>query len=127
MELLKRGHKSTEFIIHCIVQVTGVLVASGIVTNDHWVVRVSGLVVMMLSAIFYGNNRTALKKADLDNKYNFLGPFAEEPEEEVDEDDEDDDDDDDDGDEQPDEDPDDDGGLAKTNAFESDRKHLMGL
>lgn len=59
---VKPGWKTTEFWLHAISMVVGIVMASGI-SGDSVVMKVAGMAAMLLSALGYGVQRVSLKNS----------------------------------------------------------------
>lgn len=57
----KSGFKTTEFWLSFLVVLLGAYMASGLVGDEHWTVKLAGLVASALASLGYGMARAAIK------------------------------------------------------------------
>lgn len=62
---LTKGIKSTEFWLALIATLASLFLASGVLPDTHWAVKVAGLVVAALASLGYSNSRGTAKAAAL--------------------------------------------------------------
>lgn len=67
------GYKTTEFWLTLVVVLAGLLPSSGLLPENHWAVKLCGLVVSALAALGYQVSRGSVKKAEVSNNKPPLG------------------------------------------------------
>lgn len=66
-EKVKAGYKTTEFWLSSLAAIVGLIMSSGALdemASDHWAVKVTGLVVTLLSAMGYTAARGKVKSGE---------------------------------------------------------------
>lgn len=63
--VLSKGYKSTEFWLSTLAIIASLFVASGVLPDTHWAVKVAALIVSALASMGYSASRGAAKAAAL--------------------------------------------------------------
>lgn len=58
---MKPGWKSTEFYLTALTQFVGAFAASGMFGDDHWSIKLAGIISMALSGMGYTYSRASVK------------------------------------------------------------------
>lgn len=64
---MKPGYRTLEGILYAVAIISGAIVASGL-WEQHWIVKVAGIIASTLGALGFGKQRTDLKIEDIKYK-----------------------------------------------------------